>query len=1203
MLPNIFLFELQQRLRRISTWVYFVVFFTLGCLFTLLSGGAFPGGSVEFGTGGKVLINSPYALNSIITYISFFGIVITAAIAGQATYQDIDSNSTPFFYTAPISKLDYLGGRFLAAFAVQVPIFASVGLGAWVGTLMPWIDKTRLGPQMAAAYFQPYFINVWPNLLFLTAIFFALAALSRKMLPVYVASVLVLIGYSAVEQLSGSALTTSVHFALADPLGSAAIDRLTRYWTPFQRNTQLIPLQGILLENRALWLAVGAVFFVFTYVKFAFAYSAEKSKRREPVEEKETARPADSLPIAHPSFSAAASFQHLVSLTRIQFKETTKNVFFLVLMLAGFLFSVLSAAGIDNPLAPRTWPLTQQMVLMAGAGFSIFAIAIIIFYSGELVWRERDAQLNQVMDALPLQRWVLFCSKLLALMLVPVIVVVLILVSGLVVQIAQGYYHFEFGLYLRELFLNRLTSLWILCVLAIFVQTIVNNKYLGHFVMVLYIIATLALPPAGFQDYLYRFGQTPQVTYSDINGYGPFLQPLIWFRIYWLVAAVLLAILTNLLWVRGTESSWRVRMSLARARLSRATLAGAAVSVALLLGAGSYIFYNTHVLNPYRTTFRIDGERAQYEKKYRQYWALPQPRITDVTTEIDIYPEQRSATISGTMWMENKTASDIDRIAVTLWPNNVPPLPPRPPIQVKKLGFVGGATTLVEDPSVGFYLFKLPTPLPPHGRIQLDFALQYDSRGFPNSQPNIDLVHNGSFVYDSYLPYIGYSPNIELTDDSTRRKHGLDKPRRLPTLDDLAARQYNSGSFDADWIKFDATVSTSEDQIAIAPGYLQKEWVENGRRYFHYKMDAPIMNIYSIQSARYAVRRDKWNDVNLEIYYQPGHEFNLDTMMQSMKETLAYCTTNFSPFQFHQLRIIEFPGYASFAESFANTIPFSERIGFTTKISKKPDAVNLPFYVTAHETGHQWWGHQVMSAYVQGATSIDETMAQYTALMVMKHHFGAESMQRFLRFELDQYLRGRAQERNQEFPLYLVDPNQGYIHYNKGAMVMYSLQDYIGEDKVNAAIREFLKSHAFKDGPYPTSLELESYFQKVTPPQYQYLFDDMFRNITIYDDRALSADYVKRADGKYDVHLVVEAKKFRADGRGQEHAVPVNDFMDIGVLDADGKYLYLDRRKIDQEKTDLTITVDKVPAQAGIDPVDKLIDRNPDDNVIAVKKR
>jgi ABC-2 type transport system permease protein len=1200
MLARVFLFELQQRLRRVSTYVYFVVFFALGLLFTLMSGGAFAAAAVDFGTGGKVLINSPYALNSIITYICFFGIVITAAIAGQATYQDIDSKTTDFFYTAPITKFDYLGGRFLGAFAVQFVIFASVGLGTFVGTLTPWLDKTRIGPQMASAFLQPYLINVLPNLLFLTAIFFALATLTRKMLPVYVASVVVLIGYFVVGQ-NSNALQTSVYFALLDPLGSAAIDHLTRYWTPFQRNTQLIPLGGILLANRLLWLGVGAIFVVVSYARFSFSYVAERS-RSKALEERETFPATQTLPAAHPVFSPSASLRHLLSLTRIQFAETVKNVFFLVLMLAGYLFAVVVASGVTTPWAIRMYPVTHMMLIMAGAGFLIFAIAIIIFYSGELVWRERDAQLNQVIDAFPLQRWVLFSSKLCALMLVQVLVVFSIMLAGLTVQIAQGYYRFEFALYFRELFLNRLTQLWILCVLAIFVQAVVNNKYLGHFVMVLYIVATIALPPAGFQDYLYRFGETPPVTYSDMNGYGPFLTQLVFFRLYWAIAAILLAIATNLLWVRGTDTNWRVRFDLARQRFSGASRAGVTACVLLMVGIGGFIFYNTHILNPYRSTFQIEEGRAQYEKKYKQYWLLPQPRITDVSSHYDIYPDKRSVSISGTMWLENKTDTNIDRVAITIWPVDLAPLA-RPHIKVNQLSFAGGQSALIDDPTLGFYLYQLPQPLPPHARVQLTFALEYDNPGFENSQPNTDIVRNGTFINDRYSPYIGYAPDIELTDDSMRHKHGLDKARRLPTLDDVAARQYNSGSFDADWINFEATVSTSPDQIGIAPGYLQKEWLQDGRRYFQYKMDAPILNLYSIQSGEYSVRRDKWNNVNLEIYYHPGHEFDLDTMMESMKTTLAYCSTNFSPFQFHQLRIIEFPGYATFAESFANTIPFSESIGFITKISDKEDAVNMPFYVTAHETGHQWWGHQVMSAYVQGATSIDETMAQYTALMVMKHHSGADSMEKFLRRELDQYLSNRGLERNEENPLYKVDPNQGYIHYRKGSLVMYRLQDDAGEDNVNAAIREFLKTFAFKDGPYPVSLQLEGDFQQFTPPQYQSLFEDLFRTITLYDVRALSADYVPQPDGHYQVHLTVEAKKIRADGRGEEHSIPINDWIDVGVLDDNGKFLYLQKQQINQDKTDFTVIVDKLPAKAGIDPMEELITRNPDDHMIAVKKR
>jgi len=1065
----------------------------------------------------------------------------------------------------------------------------------------PWLDKTRVGPQMASAFLQPYLINVLPNLLFLTAIFFALAALSRKMLPVYVAGVLVLIGYFVVAQ-NSNAFQTSVHFALLDPLGGAAIDRMTRYWTPFQRNTQLIPLGGILLANRLLWLGIGAMFFIVAYAKFSFSYVAERSRRGKTLEDKEALPATQTLPVAHPVFSSSASLRQLLSLTRIQFTETVKNVFFVVLMLAGYLFAVVVASGVTAPWAIRTYPVTHMMLLTAGASFLIFAIAIIIFYSGELVWRERDAHLNQVIDAFPLQRWVLFSSKLLALMLMQVLVVLTIMLAGLTVQIAQGYYHFQLGLYARELFLNRLTELWILCVLAMFVQTVVNNKYLGHFVMVLYIVATIALPPAGFQDYLYRFGQTPSVTYSDMNGYGSFLAALVWFRLYWGVAAILLAIVTSLLWVRGTDTTWRVRLGLVRQRFSSANLAGVTACAVLMAGVGGFIFYNTHVLNPYRTTFRIDEGRAQYEKKYKHYWSLPQPRITDVSSHYDIYPAKRSVSISGTMWLENKTDANIDRVAVTILPVDLAPLPP-PHIKVNRLSFTGGQTALIDDPTLGFYLYKLPQPLPPHGRILLTFAVEYDNPGFENSRPNTDIVRNGTFINDRYSPYIGYAPDIELTDDSTRHKHGLDQARRLPVLDDIAARQYNSGSFDANWINFEATVSTTPDQIGIAPGYLEKEWVQDGRRYFQYKMDAPILNLYSIQSGEYSVRRDKWNNVNLEIYYHPGHEFDLDTMMESMKETLAYCSANYSPFQFHQLRIIEFPGYGTFAESFANTIPYSESIGFITKVGDQLGTVNMPFYVTAHETGHQWWGHQVMSAYVQGATSIDETMAQYTVLMVMKHHFGADSMEKFLRLELDRYLSGRGQERNEENPLYQVDPNQGYIHYRKGSLVMYRLQDEIGESNVNAAIREFLKTFAFKDGPYPVSLQLEGDFQQFTPPQNQHLFEDLFRTITLYDVRALSADYVPQASGKYQVHLTVEAKKVRADGRGQEHSIPINDWIDIGVLDAKGKFLYLQKQKIDQDKTDLTVTVDKLPAKAGIDPVGELITRNPDDHVVAVKKR
>jgi ABC-2 type transport system permease protein len=1197
-------FEFRQRLRRISTYVYFLVFSGLGYLFTLMSGGAVAGSGVDFGTGGKVLVNSPFALAVIIAYVTFFGVVVTAAISGQATYQDVDHHATDFFFTAPIRKFDYLGGRFLGALAIQVVIFASVGLGAWIGTLMPWLDPTRLGPQQLAAYLQPYFLMVLPNLLLLTAIFFALGALGKKMLPVYAGSVILLIGYFVAQQLSGT-VTPTAPWALADPFGGNAMDRLTRYWTPFERNTRLIPLAGIMLWNRILWVAIGAAFLLFTYFRFSFSYAVRAGKQRQQITAKEEtfSVSSEASPMVHPEFSSAASLRQFLSLTRIQFSETVKNIFFIVLLLAGALFAIFTATGITNPFATRTYPVTYQMLELSNLGFFVFALAITTFYAGELVWRERDAGLNQIVDALPVQRWVLFASKLATLMLVEVLIVLVTLLSGLIVQISHGYYRFQLGLYFSDLFGVRLVQFWILCVLALLIHTLVDNKYLGHFVMVLYFIAIIAVPNMGLQNYLYRFGQAPAYTYSDMNGYGPFAAPLFWYHLYWAIAAAALAVVTNLLWVRSAESSWRTRLKQAAKRLSQPARVGLAVCCVLFLGAGSYIFYNTHILNSYRTTWRIDEDRAQYEKKYRQYLAVSQPRITDVSTQIDLYPDRGIAEIRGTMTLENKTDAAIERIALTVWPMDLAPLP-RAHIGISKLAFAGGQTEVLHDDELGFYLYQLPTPLPPHGRVVLDFALKYENKGFVNSRPNTDIAANGSFLNSAYAPFIGYEAEIELTDDSTRHKHGLSQPKRMPSLEDAAARNDNGVSADADWINFEGTVSTSPDQIAILPGYLQKEWVENGRRYFHYKMDAPILAIASVNSARYAVRRDRWHDVNLEIYYQPGHEFDLDRMMDSMKATLEYCSTNFSPFQFHQERIIEFPRYGSFAESFPNTIPYSEAIGFITYVdSKDPEAVDIPFYVTAHEVAHQWWAHQVIAANVEGGTSIDETLAQYTALMVMKHRYGPRSMKKFLRYELENYLRGRAQERNEERPLYRVNENQGYIHYGKGAVVMYALQDYIGEDNVNKGLAEFVKAYAFKGPPYPASLDMIRYLKMYTPTEYQYLYDDLFENITLYDNRTRSASYVALADGTYQVHLDVEAKKVRADGKGEEHTIPIQDWIDIGVLDAKGNYLYLQKQKIEKERTELTVIVPSLPAKAGIDPLNKLIDRNPEDNVVKVEKK
>jgi hypothetical protein len=452
----------------------------------------------------------------------------------------------------------------------------------------------------------------------------------------------------------------------------------------------------------------------------------------------------------------------------------------------------------------------------------------------------------------------------------------------------------------------------------------------------------------------------------------------------------------------------------------------------------------------------------------------------------------------------------------------------------------------------------------------------------------------------------------------------------MADVHDRDARRNNYLSNQADWMSLDATVSTSPDQIAIVPGYLQREWTESGRRYFQYRTDAKILDFFSVLSARYEVRRDQWHgpvafgrsdvakapardnqadlaghdqDVAIEIYYHQGHEYNVDNMIQSVKDSLDYFTRSFSPYQHRQVRIIEFPRYHRFAQAFPNTIPYSEAIGFIARVDPDdPDDIDYPYYVTAHEVAHQWWAYQVIGGNVQGATMLSETMAQYSALMVMKRKFGPDQMRHFLRYELDRYLQGRAAERKKELPLAL-NENQGYIHYNKGSLVMYALQDYLGEEKLNGAIAEYLRSAAYQDPPYTNSLELVAHIRQITPPELLYLIEDFFETITLYDNRAMKAIYTELAPDRYQVRLSVAVKKLRADELGVETEVPLADFIDVGVLDEQGKPLALEKKRFDAAAAEFTFEVAQRPAKAGIDPLNKLIDRKPDDNVIRVEKK
>jgi len=355
------------------------------------------------------------------------------------------------------------------------------------------------------------------------------------------------------------------------------------------------------------------------------------------------------------------------------------------------------------------------------------------------------------------------------------------------------------------------------------------------------------------------------------------------------------------------------------------------------------------------------------------------------------------------------------------------------------------------------------------------------------------------------------------------------------------------------------------------------------------------------------VRREEYKGVKLEVYYNPGHEYDIDDMLDATRAGLDYFQANFSPYQFSQFRIMEFPRYRQFAQSFSNTVPYSEGIGFIQRVVKKND-IDFTYFVTAHELAHQWWGHQLIGGNVQGSNMMSETLAEYSALMLMRNKYGRDRMHRYLRHELDRYLRGRGGEVRHEPPLGLVQ-REPYVWYQKGGQIMYTLADYIGEDKVNAALRDFLVKYRYANSnnaqtePYPDTRLLEASLRAQAPPEMQYLIDDGFESIVLYDNKAITATVTPTADHKYKVKLTAQARKVKADGNGNESPVAIDDYIEIGVFKGkkdEEQPLYLKKEKLTQEQNSFEIVVDELPTRAGIDPYNKLVDRIADDNMIDV---
>ncbi|MEB0263883.1 MULTISPECIES: hypothetical protein [unclassified Mucilaginibacter] len=1205
---KIFVFEAQNRLRRPAVYVYF-----LGVLLFVtfsFSAGALPVGEKEH-------FNSPMMIARTYAWLSIIMMLVTSAIMGMPLYKDIEYNTKDYYLTYPITKAGYFWGRYCSSLLFVLIIGSAVMFGAYIGTflgpLLGLNDAGRYGPNKLTYYLQPFLLIGVPNLVFTSSLFYGLVALTRNIKVIYSGGIILFLGYLIATFFLAHS-NNEVVIKLADPFAFNGVRMQVNQANDYVKNISTVAFEGVLLINRLLWPGIGFGLLLFSYIRFNFEdfFSGKRDKKIIPDEKvnRNAQRPQVST-----SFTGSYNFRTLLTLTKTELSNIIRDNYFWIIIGCGLTFLGFIFYLGDSFYRVPNLPRTVSLLVIFYDNFLFFIFFIIIFYTGETVHRDRTTRYVYINDSLPAPNWVLNGSRLLSLLIMGAFLSTVPMFLGIFIQVIKGYYHFNISVYLLEVFVLMLPRFLEMVVFAYVIHVIINNKFAAHGVGIAIWIILFFAHVTGVLNYnLLLYSYPPNYSISDMDGIGHMLTPVIWFNIYWLLAGGLLIIISALFYYRGISSAFKERWQLARERFDRKTKLMAVVLTICFLAVGSFIYYNVSYLNSYLTGAETDQRAVDYERTLKRYENLPLPKLTGIKLVIDLFPDKQQAKTHGYFTLTNKTDQPIAQMLLdgegvdyTLKSDG------KDMAYIVPLTYRRGKFNWFRPArdTADFRIYTFAKALAPHDSIVVEMTSVVKCKGFQNNSYSGDILNNGTY-FSGGIPGLGYDEGEELGSNYERKRYGLapKTDKEIPQDDPVGKSRLIMGSA-ADIYTLDITVSTSGDQIAIAPGELQKEWKENGRNYYHYVQQAPrAYPSFKILSAKYAVlsanlKIDSVHNVKTSIYYHLAHADNTGRFMAAVKDGLSYYSKVYGAYPYKDLRLAETSVYSGGSSSYPTLNTYNENTGWNADFSYK-GLFDYCYFDASKLISRQWWIFQAPPNSTVGAQVISTGLPKYDAFVLMEHKYGKDNIGELLRDEIGNYLfwHSRGQEEEEHS---LIKANQWYEWDTKAAQVLYGLRDLIGDENMNAALKAFKNEYAFKKAPpYAGSNDLYRYLKMHTPDSLQYYLKDTWEKITFYNNKIVSAKASPLGNNNYKVTINLNAEKSYLQGKGNYVVTPMNDYIDLAVFgptskDKNGRMLmtplYIKKHKLKSGNHTITLIVKGKPVSVGVDPYGKLIDEMPNDNL------
>ncbi|PQJ79264.1 hypothetical protein BTO18_08800 [Polaribacter porphyrae] len=1192
--------------------------FLIGFLITNYFGHALDTGTYFFS---NRKIDSAISVSYYMSRSSLAATLIVSLIIGMSVYKDFLYNTFSITFSSVSSKFNYLIGRFFGAFSICLLICVAPYIGFYLGIVVPWTSKINFGASQFEFYLYSFVFKTVPLLFFSSALFFCLSTVLKNTIFNWLVIILIYALSQFTYNIYANPDLESFQYlmALLDPLAIVTDKYAIKKVSMGEINSEPLPITQVLLINRLIYIGLGILILVFTYFKLNLFTRQSKFKilnffRKKKIQENIDVADAFTqikLPKISPDFSFKSKWNLWLRLNFSHIFRVLKNPFFIILLIAAYFYAKSNIRAFGSAWGTSSYPFTYLVAVKYLQTVNLFIVLTIIWFAGELLWRDRRYSVNKINDTYPVSNLFLLSTYVPILSLIPFFYYLLVVLLSIRAQINLNFHEYSFHTY-AEIFLLAYPTHITLLFFTLFIFSLVQNKYLAIIVLILYYYLDGYLLNSLLPHKLLHFRGGSSYIYSDLTGYGGSLYPNLLFKFYWLAFSGIIIYFASKLWPRGLSFHWKDILKKIKNKGTKSEQFLLRISSILFLCIGSFIFYNIYLQGNGRiSTQEISVE---YEKKYNYLQNLTLPKVTDVYVEIDLYPETKSYEVKGYYWLKNKSDKEIKKLALNYSKKH----------KETSFSFSNNAINEFYDADLNLGLYHFETSLKPGDSIKLDYRIKSQPKGFSNKGVKMSISKNNTFLRNSILPSFGYNPAFEIQQNEIRKLYGL-KPKQTdpPSYNDSIGINNSMLSRFSDFVNFEAIISTNENEIAITPGYLQKEWKKNDRAYYHYIMNKPIQNFYCFTSGKYKVKKENYKGVSLEIYYHKAHSFNIDIMLEAMKKSFDYYSKNFTPYQYNQLRIIEFPRYlGSFAQSFPNTVPFSESVGFTSDLRKLNYNLerdinddlslfdftvakrNIPLFVTAHEIAHQWWAHQIMSGDVEGSNFLIEALAQYSALRVIEEEYGHDQIKNYVKFELNRYLLLRQFETIKEEPLIRIRKGQQYIHYNKGAVVMNALRNYLGKNTVDNVLKTFLENNSYRDNPYTHAGELYKKFRAAAPDSLKYIVDDWLDDIILYDNQIKKATYMRTEDFDYEVRFSLDLNKFRDNGYGEETEVPLKDYITILIHNSEGLELYKEKIKFTDinKSQEFKLLINRKPDFITIDPDFNLVDKDLKDNTVKFKK-